>query len=166
MESTPHFRCALLPRATESVCPHAVVTRSREESVKHSQIIRSLLVIVLMMLAASAFAESAGAVHGKVLGPDNKPMAGVAVQLRNDITGFKAQSITNADGAFFFSNVPFNPYELHVDVQGFPATHRSVDVRSIVPIDLTVPLSLPTVSESISVTAAEPPAAQLETDTS
>jgi hypothetical protein len=118
-----------------------------------------------MILAANAFAESAGAVHGRVLGPDNQPMAGVLVQLRNDVTGFKAQNATGSDGAFRFSNVPFNPYELHVDVQGFQAAHRSIDVRSVVPIDLTVQLSLPSLSESISV-SAEPPAAQLETDSS
>jgi hypothetical protein len=131
--------------------------------VKHFQITRSLLAIALMVFAANAFAESAGTVRGKVLGPDNQAMAGVLVQLRNDITGFKAQSATGADGSFAFSNVPFNPYELHVDVQGFQAAHQAVDVHSIVPINLSVQLNLPSVSESINVTA-EPPAAQLETD--
>ncbi len=137
----------------------------QEETVKLVHVVRSLLMIVLMAFASSAIAESAGAVHGKVLGPDSQPMAGVLVQLRNDITGFKAQSATGSDGTFRFSNVPFNPYELHVDVQGFQAAHQSIDVRSVVPIDLAVQLSLPSVSESISV-SAEPPAAQLETDTS
>ena len=67
---------SLAPRSSLSTFSR---TSGREESVKHSQVIRSLFVIVLAMLAANAFAQSAGAVHGKVLGPDNKPMAGVAV---------------------------------------------------------------------------------------
>jgi hypothetical protein len=121
--------------------------------------------IFFSLITIHLFAASAGVVRGKVFGPDKQPMSGVAVQLRNDITGFKANSVTSTDGAFSFNNVPFNPYELHVDVQGFAPEHRAVDVHSAVPIVLDVALNVPTVSETISV-SAEPPAAQLETDSS
>ncbi|MEA2338282.1 MAG: hypothetical protein QOE82_2289 [Thermoanaerobaculia bacterium] len=125
----------------------------------------SLLLVAAILVPASLFAASAGAVRGKVLGPDNKPLAGVVVQLRNDLTGFKQDSATIADGTFIFNNVPYNPYELHIDVQGFQPAHATVDVHSPVPIDQTITLKVAGVSESISVTA-EPPAAQLETDNS
>lgn len=125
----------------------------------------SLLLLAAALIPASLFAASAGAVRGKVLGPDNKPLAGVVVQLRNDITGFKQDAATAADGTFIFNNVPYNPYELHIDVQGFQPAHAAVDVHSPVPIDQTVTLKVSGVSESINVTA-EPPAAQLETDNS
>src|ERR1041384_4032959 len=124
-----------------------------------------LAALLLAFAAAAAFAATAGTIRGKVLGPDNRALSGVVVSLRNDITGFKAESATGADGAFSFNNVPFNPYQLHIDVQGFAAEHRAVDVRSAVPVDLTIPLEVAAVSESINVTAA-PPAARLETDTS
>jgi len=39
-------------------------------------------------------------VRGKVLGPDNRPLAGVVVQLRNDLTGFKQDDATTTDGSF------------------------------------------------------------------
>jgi hypothetical protein len=125
----------------------------------------SLLLVAAAFIPASLFAASAGVVRGKVLGPDNKPLAGVVVQLRNDITGFKQDAATVADGTFIFNNVPYNPYELHIDVQGFQPAHAAVDVHSPVPIDETVTLKVSGVSESINVTA-EPPAAQLETDNS
>jgi hypothetical protein len=128
-------------------------------------LLRFLWAAGLMVAASNLFAASAGAVRGTVLGPDGRPMSGVLVELRNDITGFKAQNATTTDGAFSFTNVPFNPYELHVDVQGFAPAHQAVDIHSAVPIILAVKLTVPTVSESISVTA-EPPAAQLETDSS
>jgi hypothetical protein len=48
-------------------------------------------------------------------------------------------------------------------VQGFQATHRAVDVHTVVPVDATLQLTVAAVSESIDV-SAEPPAAQLETD--
>jgi hypothetical protein len=124
-----------------------------------------ILTIILSMIAANVFAASAGVVRGRVLGTDNKAMNGVAVQLRNDITGFTQTAVTNDSGVFNFNNVPFNPYELHADVQGFAPAHQAVDVHSAVPVEVTLQLNVPTVSESISVTA-EPPAAQLETDSS
>lgn len=56
---------------------------------------------------------------------------------------------TNDSGVFTFNNVPFNPYELHADVQGFAPAHQAVDVHSPVPVDVTLQLSMPAVSESI-----------------
>src|ERR1051326_2778784 len=126
---------------------------------------RMTIALLLLCNASLLLAASAGTVRVKVLGPDNRPMSGVVVQLRNDITGFKQDTASGTDGLAVFNNVPYNPYEVHVDVQGFQAAHRSVDVHSAVPIDVNVPLAVATVSESIQV-SAEPPAAQLETDNS
>src|SRR5437588_6793806 len=125
----------------------------------------AFIALLLVFAASTLLAATAGSVRGKILGPDNRPLSGVVVTLRNDITGFKADSATGTDGTFSFTNVPFNPYEIHVDVQGFAAEHRAVDVRSAIPVEVTIPLKVAAVSESINVTA-EPPSAQLETDTS
>ena len=35
-----------------------------------------------------------------------------------------------ATARFHFFNVPFNPYELHVEVQGFAPVHKTLDVRT------------------------------------
>lgn len=92
-------------------------------------------------------------------------MPGVPLVLRNDITGFKAQAVTDTNGRYFFFNVPFNPYELHVEVQGFATQHLAIDVRSTSPIEEAVALKLESVSASVKV-EAERPAAVLETDSS
>jgi carboxypeptidase family protein/TonB-dependent receptor-like protein len=120
--------------------------------------------ILLVLAVPGAWAQS-GAIRGKVLGPDGQPMAGITVQLRNDITGFRAEATTSNDGTFQFFNVPYNPYELHVDAKGFRPEHRTVDVRSTVPTQVDVSLTVIAASETVTVTA-EPTAAQLETDTS
>jgi hypothetical protein len=125
----------------------------------------SLLLIATAMFPSSLIAASAGSVRGKVLGPDSHPMAGVLVQLRNDLTGFKASAPTSADGSFIFHNVPYNPYEIHVDIQGFQAQHAGIDVHSPVPVEQTVELKVASVRESIDV-SSEPASAQLETDSS
>jgi hypothetical protein len=120
-------------------------------------------VFVLFAFADALLAASAGSVRGKVVGPDNAPLSGVVVQLRNNVTGFKQDAVTNTDGGFTFTNVPFNPYDLVVDVQGFPPVRQQLDVHSAVPIEVTVPLKLPAISEAINVSASSP-VAQLETD--
>jgi Carboxypeptidase regulatory-like domain len=127
---------------------------------------RTLLLVSLLVLAvslSSAHAES-GALRGKLIGPDGQPMAAVAVLLRNDITGFKAETTSGADGTFQFLNIPFNPYELHVESRGYQTVHRPIDVRSSAPINVTLNMNA-ALSESVTVDA-EPGGATLETDTS
>lgn len=110
-------------------------------------------------------ALSAGTVRGVVTGPDGQPMPGVVLVLRNDITGFKAQAVTDAVGRYSLFNVPFNPYELHVEVQGFTTQHLAIDVRTTSPIEQPVALKLESVSATVQV-EGERPAAVLETDSS
>ena len=126
----------------------------------------TIALILFAALAGSAEAAvSAGAVRGTITGPDGKPMGGVPVTLRNDITGFTAETRTDKDGRYQFFNVPFNPYEVHIEVQGFKSAHQSIDIRSAVPRQVDITLDLPGVTESVKV-QSEPTAAQLETDTS
>ncbi len=135
--------------------------------------IHSRALSLLLACALSSFvtplpcgaAVNAGAVRGAVTGPDGKPLGGVPLVLRNDITGFSAETRTDKDGRFQFFNVPFNPYELHVEVQGFLTQHLSVDVRGAAPAELSIKLALAGVAENVSV-EAEKPAAVLETDSS
>jgi hypothetical protein len=125
----------------------------------------AIAVFSAMALAGTARAAvSAGAVHGTVTGPDGKPLQGVPVILRNDITGFSADTRTDKDGRYQFFNVPFNPYELHIEIQGFKPAHRSIDVRSAVPKQVDVTLELSSVTEAVTVEAE--PSTALETDTS
>src|SRR6202162_2587175 len=129
----------------------------------------NIVTLVVFLLATftgvARAAGAAGAVRGVVTGPDSKPMGGVPLILRNDITGFSAETRTDKDGRFQFFNVPFNPYELHVEVQGFQTQHIKLDVRSTVPVDLPVALALEGVSAAVKV-EAEAAAAVLETDSS
>jgi hypothetical protein len=133
---------------------------------------RILIFVLTIAASLSSFAVmpisaavSAGSIRGTVTGPDGTPMPGVPLALRNDITGFHAETTTDAAGKYAFFNVPFNPYELHVEVQGFQTQHLTIDVRTGSPIDLPVALALPSVTATVEV-GAERPAAVLETDSS
>jgi hypothetical protein len=67
---------------------------------------RLILILVAAMAAPLLFAASAGSIRGKVVGADDKPLSGVPVVLRNDVTGFRQQTTTAADGSFAFFNIP------------------------------------------------------------
>jgi len=121
--------------------------------------------VLLVVPAAARAAAGSGSIRGKVTDPNGSVMPGIVLQLRNDITGFKAEATTVGDGTFQFFNVPFNPYELHVEASGFQPVHRAIDVRSAVTLVVDVALKLANLNETVTVTT-EDTAAQLETDTS
>ena len=106
------------------------------------------------LASPSAFAAAgAGSIRGRVVGPDGAAMAGVQLHLRNDITGFRADTTSGADGTFQIFNVPFNPYELHAEAKGFQAVHQDLDIRSASPREVTVTLQVIAVSEAVTVSA-------------
>jgi hypothetical protein len=125
----------------------------------------ALAVLLLPALGARDAFAAAGSIRGRVLDPDGNAVPGVTLELRNDITGFRAETVTGADGAYQFFNVPFNPYEIRAEIQGFVPVQRTVDVRSTTPVEVPIALELAGVKESLTVTA-ETGAAELETDTS
>jgi hypothetical protein len=93
----------------------------------------------------------AGTVQGTVKDPTGGVMVAVTVDLSNPVTGFKRSTTTDAAGKFVFRNLPPNPYHVAVSAQGFAPFERDVDVRSAVPIDLTVPLELAGATSSVEV---------------
>ena len=136
------------------------MTKSR---LRRSALAAAVLGLAFLLAGGRAQAAAAGSIRGTVSGPDGNPMGGVPLLLRNDITGFHEEARTDKDGRFQFFNVPFNPYELHIEVQGFQTQHLKLDVRSTAPLDVPVTLALQGVSEKVSVEAG---AAVLETDSS
>jgi Carboxypeptidase regulatory-like domain len=130
---------------------------------------RCIAALVLLLFSSVLFprdaSAAAGSVYGHLVDPDGHAVSGATLVLRNDITGFRAEATSDAAGAYRFMNVPYNPYEIHVEVQGFDTVHQPVDVRSPVPLDVEIALKLAGVTEAVTV-SAEKSAAQLETDTS
>src|SRR6202171_5464704 len=128
-------------------------------------VLASLLLMLFGPTPSGTAALSPGTVRGTVTGPDAIPMGGVTLILKNDTTGFHADTRTDKNGRFLFFNVPFNPYELHVEVQGFQVQHIKAAARSAAAVEIPVTLALESVSARVSV-EAEKPAAVLETDSS
>jgi Carboxypeptidase regulatory-like domain len=125
----------------------------------------AVLAVLLLLPSARDVFAAAGLIRGRVLDPNGGAVPGATLQLRNDITGFKAETTTGADGAYEFVNVPFNPYEIRANLKGFNPVRRAVDVRSVIPVEISIVLRVASLQEAVTVTG-ERSAAQLETDTS
>jgi hypothetical protein len=56
---------------------------------------------------------------GKVTDPENKPLAGASVLVRNESTGFSSTTLTNAKGDYVFKELPLGgPYHILVSFVG------------------------------------------------
>jgi len=60
---------------------------------------------------------------------------------------------TDDSGVFLFRNVPQNSYHLAVTAHGFEVTQQDVDVRTSVPIELTIAMKIASSNEAVEVRA-------------
>ena len=116
---------------------------------------RGLVVLVIhyVLLVVCAFAQmgNSGSIEGVVKDPSGAAVPNVTVEIKDPVSGYLRTTNTNADGAFRFTNVPFNPYHLSVNAQGFAAFARDVEVRSVVPTQTEVNLTVGTVATTVTV---------------
>jgi hypothetical protein len=108
---------------------------------------------VCVTVAVSASAQGlggAGMIQGTVTDPTGAPMQAVDVKLSNPVSGFSRTTTTDAAGKFTFGNLPPNPYHLAIEVQGFKPYQRDVEIRSAVPLEISIRLDLG-VAEAVSV---------------
>ncbi len=87
-------------------------------------------------VAAAQGLGGAGTIQGVVKDATGGVLPGTTVVITNPVTGFKRETVTDAQGQFAFRNLPPNAYRLQVSLQGFKALEKDVDVRTSVPIDL------------------------------
>jgi len=92
-------------------------------------------------------------ITGVVVDPSSAVIPNATVEVRNPVSGFSRTVITDSAGKFTIPNVPFNPYHLSAVGQGFTPFAQDVDVRSTVPINLTITLKVGGSAESVTVEA-------------
>jgi Carboxypeptidase regulatory-like domain len=113
----------------------------------------AFLVISFICISILSLPQSAGnstTVMGTVVDPSGAVIPNATVEIRNPVSGFERITTTDNAGRFAIPNVPFNPYHLVARTQGFAAYAQDVDVRSVVPITLTIGLKLQS-SETVTV---------------
>ena len=113
-------------------------------------------ILAFFAIAAVLVAQSinSGTVTGVVSDPSNAVIAGARLTLRNAITGYSQTATSDNAGAFRFSNVPQNNYELAASASGFSSASQTVDIRSSVPVTVNIALKVGAEATSINVEAA------------
>ena len=115
----------------------------------------TLLLVNLTVFSPVVFGQlgNAGSIEGTVKDQTGASINNATVELTYAVTGFTRATTTDSDGAFRFTNVPFNPYHMTVSVKGFAPLAQDVEVRSSVPTKVEISLQIATESTSILVEA-------------
>src|SRR6202045_798010 len=95
--------------------------------------------------------SNSGSISGTVVDPSAAVVANATVQIHNPVSGYDRTVATDSSGNFNFSNVPFNPYHLSVTAAGFSSYSQDVDVRSGVPVNVKVSLTVAGSSSTVTV---------------
>lgn len=112
----------------------------------------SLLFLFVLMLSAILLAQSVGTVQGTVTDPSGAVVAGATVTLSSAISGYKQTTTTNATGFYKFNSVPFVPFTVHTEAQGFAHGDASGELRSNVPVSMNLQLAVQASSQEVTVT--------------
>ncbi len=110
----------------------------------------------IILLAATAHAQSTATVQGTVLDTQNAAVPGATVVVRNTATGVERTLVTDAAGRFAAVSLPPGPYQIEISLQGFQTQTRDVTLQVSQTRQLDVALGVAAVAEQVNVTAEAP----------
>jgi hypothetical protein len=114
------------------------------------------LLFVLMFGVArftSAQGSNASSISGTVLDPSGASVAQATITIHDPVSGYARSATSDGSGSFRFSNVPFNTYHLEVTASGFAQFAQDVDVRSSLPVKLSIGLKIGAAATTVTVTS-------------
>jgi hypothetical protein len=123
------------------------------------------LLVAFGLAAAPALGQTdvtTSRISGTVEGADGAPLPGVTIEATNTETGLVQVTVTDEEGFFRILNLPTGTYKVAASLEGF-ATSTADSVRLLLGSTPTINFTLQssTVSESITVTAAEMPVVEV-----
>ena len=111
------------------------------------------LVGLFALQVGTAWGQASGTIEGVVKDASGGVVPNASVEISYAVSGYQRQMTTGADGAFRFTNIPFNTYHMVVTAAGFANYTVDVDVRSSVPVDAPVTLKISGSNTSVTVEA-------------
>src|ERR1700728_2085566 len=114
-----------------------------------------LVVCVASPVATFAQSSSAnsGTVRGTVLDPSGAAIMGATVEIQNPVSRYDKSAQTDALGNFEFDNVPYNNYHVSASAKGFQGGEQDVNVRSPLPVEAKISVTIGTEAQSVTVTS-------------
>src|SRR5436305_15262525 len=113
---------------------------------------RLLFVLMPVLLAAFAFAQTFGEITGRVNDPSGAAVSGTSVTATNLATNAVRQTTTTDSGAYAFPSLPPGTYRLRIEHPGFKAsTSENLEVQVQQTVRMDVMLQLGQVTETVEV---------------
>ena len=116
------------------------------------------LLAALLFLSVPALATIFGTVRGIVHDPQHRPVADATVMLKAKISDYAQTARTDTEGQFHFDAVPVGEYAVTVTQVGFTTQEQVMTVLSGTAPVLHFELRLPTLAQSVTVSAESAPA--------
>ena len=122
----------------------------------HSLKSSCIAVALISLMMSAAYGQSggnSGSVSGVVTDPTGAVVPDAQVEIHNPVSQFSRSATTDGAGKFGFPNVPFNPYHVSVNATGFAPYAQDVEVRSTVPVTVSVGLKIAGSAQNVTVEA-------------
>ena len=111
-----------------------------------------LCLIFVFGCGVLSYAQSGGGtIRGSVLDPSGAAIKGATLVIQNPVSHYTRTTQTDDQGIFRFDNVPYNNYHASVAASGFQPAEQDLDVRSQVPVELKLTLSIGTAETTVTV---------------
>jgi hypothetical protein len=123
----------------------------------HGKIFRILPLLALLCAASASFAAqggNAGAVRGAIADITGAAIPNATIRLTSMVSSVDRSATSGADGQFEIVNLPFSSYRVAVSAAGFAPYTQTLDVRSVVGINLKVVLQVAAASSTVTVEAS------------
>ena len=117
----------------------------------HFSLLLGLAVLWCATLGLVPAQTQSGTTRGTVVNPTGAFLPEARVTLENSMTGLYRLTTTDPTGEFVFHNVPFGAHRLSIESAGFRLYEQIVEVRSTLPVVLTIRLSIPGTQETVTV---------------
>src|SRR5260370_38186893 len=120
------------------------------------RVIFAVIAISFLLIIPGLWAQSAGnggTIYGTVTDATGAIVPNATVKIENPVSGYTRTTTSDSEGRFQFTNLPYNPYHLVGNVQGFAPDSQDVEVRSSVPITVKSILVVGGESTVVDVTA-------------
>ncbi|HXQ25817.1 MAG TPA: TonB-dependent receptor [Candidatus Acidoferrales bacterium] len=111
--------------------------------------------LVLFLLGASALCAQTneGELHLKVTDPSGLGVQ-ATVELASKANEYRSKFATDAEGTLVVKRLPFGVYRVEIRQAGFAEAAETIEIRSVLPTDRTIQLTISPVSASVTVTEA------------
>lgn len=96
--------------------------------------------IVFLQISAAHAQIQIGTIRGAIFDENGAAIANAEIVLKNAVSNLENATRANENGEFSFNNLPLANYSLEISARGFASENLSAEVRSNVPLEITVKL--------------------------